>query len=448
MKDDKLTIFNYISYAGPAFALSIMAMSFFVYGPKYYSDEIGLNLKLIGAVVFFSRIWDAITDPLCGYLTDRTKSRFGRRMPWMMASLIPLVFLFILVFNPNLFHRDINISYLFTIVVILFFLLWTTFSIPFEALGAEITFDYNERNKLFGIRESFVVLGTIGAASLPLVIAKEGEILKTLPNLSFIYSAILVISFILCFLNIKEKPWRADKIPKGSPLKNVKEVWGNEAFRILLTSYSIGAFSGALPATLILYYVENVLSASQSQANLFLLEYFIVGLLFLPLWVYLAKKIGKKEAWILSMLVNTLSFIGVFFLGKGDLTAYGILVAFSAIGYGATLALPSSMQADVIDIDEHKYGTRKEGQFVGLWAIAKKSASAIGAGAALWILGVTGYVASGEQNEQTIFALKILYAAVPCIGNIIAIAIAWNYPITKDMHLKIRQEIESKALSL
>lgn len=443
MKHEKLTIFNCISYASPAFALSIMAMTFFVYGPKYYSDQVGLSLKIIGAVVFFSRIWDAITDPLCGYLSDRTKSRYGRRMPWMMVSLLPLALLFILVFNPSLFTLPVNDAVLFTLVTVAFFLLWTTFSIPYESLGAEISFDYNERNKLFSFREGFVVLGTVGAASFPLMFAEKDSILSTLPKLSIGYSIILVLSFFIFFLNTKEKTWNENKIPKGSPLQNIKEVWGNQAFRILLISYAVGAFSGALPATLILYYVEYVLGASESQANLFLLEYFVVALVFLPAWVFLAKKIGKKEAWIASMLVNTVAFIGVFFLGKGDTTAYGILVALSAIGYGATLALPSSMQADVIDLDEQTHGTRKEGQFVGLWAIAKKSASAIGAGAALWILGETGYQVSGVQNEQTVYALRILYAAVPCIGNIIAISIAWKYPITKEVHLEIREKIEA-----
>jgi GPH family glycoside/pentoside/hexuronide:cation symporter len=325
-----------------------------------------------------------------------------------------------------------------------FFLFWTTFSIPYEALGAELSFDYDERNKIFGIREAFVVLGTVLSALCPLLLASEGNVLQLFPKLSFAYAGLLVLSLLIAVSLTKEKTWRASQIPTGNVFGNVKEVLSNRAFRLLLASYAIGAFSGALPATLILYYVEYVLGASESAANMFLLEYFVVGLVFLPAWVKLAEKWGKKEAWVASMLVNTIAFIGVFFLGKGDTYWYGFLVALSAIGYGATLALPSSMQADVIDYDEHAHGTRKEGQFVGLWAIAKKCASAVGAGIALWILGNTGYAPGQEQSESTVFALRVLYAGVPCLGNLIAIAIAWRYPITKEMHSEIRNELESR----
>ena len=149
--------------------------------------------------------------------------------------------------------------------------------------------------------------------------------------------------------------------PSDPLLKSITQILSNSPFRILLIAYTVGAFGAMLPATLILYYVEYVLGSDQDAANLFLVLYFLVGFLCLPGWIWLSRRFGKKESWILAMLINTGAFTGVFFLGSGDLNLYGLLVALSAIGYGATLALPSSMQADVIDYDELTSGARKEG---------------------------------------------------------------------------------------
>jgi GPH family glycoside/pentoside/hexuronide:cation symporter len=132
---------------------------------------------------------------------------------------------------------------------------------------------------------------------------------------------------------------------------------------ILLAAYTISAIGSNLPATLILYYVQYVLGSG--QADLFLLLYFVTGVLLLPVWVRLAHRFGKKETWVASMAVNTGAFIGVFFLGPGDTLIYGVLVILSGVGFGATLALPSAIQADVIDYDELKTGRRREGQYIG-----------------------------------------------------------------------------------
>jgi GPH family glycoside/pentoside/hexuronide:cation symporter len=204
----------------------------------------------------------------------------------------------------------------------------------------------------------------------------------------------------------------------------------------------VAAFGSNLPATLILYYVQYVLRSA--NADLFLVLYFVTGILFLPGWIRLAKSIGKKYAWITSMAVNTGAFIGVFFLGPGDAWIYGILVFFSGVGFGATLAIPSAMQADVIDYDELLTKKRREGQYIGIWSIAKKLAAALGVGISLSLLGVSGYSPNVEQSEQVVFYLRVLYALVPSICNLIALAIALAYPISRTRHKAIRAAIQDR----
>jgi GPH family glycoside/pentoside/hexuronide:cation symporter len=216
----------------------------------------------------------------------------------------------------------------------------------------------------------------------------------------------------------------------------------NRPFIILLISYVVAAFGSNLPATLILYYVEYVLQSK--LADLFLLIYFVTGVLFLPGWIYMARRLEKKLTWLAAMAINTGAFTGVFFLGPGDAHLYGVLVFLSGIGFGATLAIPSAMQADVIDYDELLSGKRREGQYIGIWSITKKLAAALGVGLALSILGAVGYTPNVEQSEQVQFTLRILYALVPSLCNIVAFLIALAYPISRRVHQDILTAIAEK----
>jgi GPH family glycoside/pentoside/hexuronide:cation symporter len=144
------------------------------------------------------------------------------------------------------------------------------------------------------------------------------------------------------------------------------------------------------------------------------------------------------------MVVNTGAFFAVFFLGPGDANLYGVLVVLSGVGLGATIAIPSSMQADVIDYDELLSGERREGQYIGVWSIAKKLAAALGVGVALSVLGAAGYRPNVEQTEQVQFTLRVLYALVPCICNLVAIVVALAYPIDRKRHGHILGAVEAR----
>jgi GPH family glycoside/pentoside/hexuronide:cation symporter len=144
------------------------------------------------------------------------------------------------------------------------------------------------------------------------------------------------------------------------------------------------------------------------------------------------------------MAVNTGAFIGVFFLGPGDAPTYGVLVFISGIGFGATIAIPSAMQADVIDYDELVTGKRREGHYIGLWSISKKLAAALGVGAALSILGVAGYEPKTVQPDSVVWTLRTLYALIPSVCNVAALVIAFFYPISSTIHAEIRRSVAER----
>jgi GPH family glycoside/pentoside/hexuronide:cation symporter len=444
---ERVPVGKKVAYAAPAFALAIVGIPVYVYLPKFYTDVVGVNIAILGYLLLAVRLFDAVTDPAIGYLSDQTNTRFGRRRPYIAGGAIFLSLSMYFLFNPPHASPSFETAW-FGVTIFSLFLFWTVIVVPYESLGPEITFDYDERTTLLGMRDGALIAGTLVAASSPALVAwgfglsstHEGERAKFF-WIAVLYAPCLIALCWWCVVSIRERPQIIGR-KRPELWQGLRQVSQNRPFIILLVSYIVAAFGSNLPATLILYYVEYVLQSK--LADLFLLIYFVTGVLFLPGWVYMARRLEKKITWLAAMVINTGAFTGVFFLGPGDAHLYGILVFLSGIGFGATLAIPSAMQADVIDYDELLSGQRREGQYIGIWSITKKLAAALGVGLALAILGAVGYTPNVEQSAQVQFTLRVLYALVPSLCNIAAFVIALAYPISRKIHHDILAAIAEK----
>ncbi len=443
----KLQVRIKLAYAAPAFSLAVIGIPIYVYLPKFYTDVVGVNIGILGTLILLVRVFDAVTDPVIGYISDRTRTAFGRRRPYIAVFSVLLAICVYLLFNPLDGSRFFETVW-FGTWFFLIFLFWTLVTVPYESLGPELTFNYNERTTLFSLRDGALIAGTLVAASSPAIVTlvfglntdAEGEKDKFF-WISVFYAPLIILFAWCCVWVVKER--EPEPVPSSSNLvQNLKLTVKNRPFLVLLTSYTVAAFGSNLPATLILFYVEYVLQSN--LADLFLLLYFVTGIILLPAWVFLAKKFGKKHSWITAMIINTGAFIGVFFLGPGDEMLYGILVVLSGLGFGATIAIPSSMQADVIDYDELLSGERHEGQYVGIWSVSKKLAAALGVGMALSLLNFSGYQPNVEQSEEVKLVLRTLYALVPSICNLVAIVIAFQYQIDGTKHKAILKGIKDR----
>jgi GPH family glycoside/pentoside/hexuronide:cation symporter len=438
-----------LAYAAPAFALAFVGIPIYVYLPNFYTDVVGVDVVVLGAVILAARLFDAFTDPLTGYLSDRTRTRFGRRRPYIAIGAVPLAASVLFLLSPPDVD-PLTATIWFSSWLFLTFLFWTVIVVPYESLGPEITLDYDERTAVLGLRDGLLILGTLAAASSPALVSALIDLPEGAAGerqrffwIGAFYAPILVVLCWWCVAAIRERPLTSRR-DHGGALADLSPLFENRPFLILLASYMVSAFGSNLPATMLLYYVEYVLESG--SAELFLVEYLVTGVVFLPLWIALSARVGKRRAWIASMLVNTGAFIGVFFLGPGDVVAFGALVFLSGIGMGATLAIPSSMQADVIDYDALISGRRREGRYVGLWSIARKLVAALGVGLGLTILGSAGYVPNVPQTPAVLLTLRILYALVPSICNLVAICIALFYPIDRERQEAILAAIEARNL--
>lgn len=438
------------AYGLPAVSLAAVGTTFYVFLPKFYSDTVGVPLALLSVIVLASRLWDAVIDPVIGHLSDRTETRFGRRRPWIAAALVPLALSVLFVMMPPAFLGTTGASVWLAVGTFLLFLFWTCIVVPYEAWGAELTFDYGERNRLYASREGALLLGTLVAAILP-------ELLRHVSGhpsgatgsrrlfgvLAWAYVALLVPTVWICLRALSERALRSSQRPVPWRLSSLRTVLGNPPFRILLVSYTISALGAQLPATLILFYVETVLGSSWGGA--FLILYLSVGFAGIPLWIRLGDRFDKKTVWMGAMGLNSGAFALVLLLGHGAVGAYAVLVCLSAAGLGGTLVLPASMEADTIDWDEWRFGRRREGMFSGLWSVARKLAAALGASGGLFLLDVAGYRANQVQPESVHTALRLLYAGVPCLCNAAALLVASRYPLSRDRHKQIRQEIDERT---
>lgn len=438
-----------LAYAAPAFALAAVGIPIYVHLPKFYTDVIGVPVGVVGFLLMISRVFDGVIDPFAGWLSDRTHTRWGRRRPWIAGAALPLAVALYLLFTPPTGSPEVAAWWLgvglFTV-----FLLWTVVIVPYEALGAELSSDYDERTSLLALRDGALLLGTLVAAASPTIAGAlvggagaEAEAAK-FRLVAIAYAPLIVAACLWCARVVRERPRRAEAASEGRA--GLDAMLANRPFLILLGSYTLAALGSNLPGTLILFYVQYVLESR--HADLFMLLYLVTGIAFLPLWVRIAARSEKKTAWLWATGVNTAAFFGVWFLGAGDEVWYGVLVVLSGIGFGATVALPSSMQADVIDYDELLSGRRREGSYLGVWSVARKGAAAVGVGLGLGILEGAGYVPNAVQNDEVKHTLSALYALFPCACNAAGFALALAYPIGRGKHAEILAAIESRREGL
>ena len=436
-----------LAYGAPGLAFALVGIPVYVHLPKFYADTLGVDLAFVGAAILASRLWDAVTDPAVGYLSDRTRTRFGRRRPFLLAGSLPLAAGAAFLMWPPAWPPAM-LGWWFAAWLFVVFLAWTAVQIPHAALGAELTTDPHERTALFAVRDALWIVGTLVAAAAPSLVRlarghPAGDEREVFATLAWIYGVGLLALPWLCALLVAEPPSPPAATP--APVRATREAWDNRPFRVMLVAYGIGALGAALPGTLVLFYVEHVLQAP-ALAEAFLAAYFLVGVLCLPVWTRVARRIGRKRAWLVAMTLSVASFSGAFFLGPGDTWWFAAITIVSGAGFGAGLVLPAALVADTIDYDEWRAGHRREGLYYGLWSIVTKVSAALGAAAAFPILKWSGYVPNAAaQPESVMLALQTMYSLVPCVCYAAALLVAARFPLDDGRHAEIRRALDERA---
>lgn len=448
-----------LAYGLPSIAGAAMAIPIAIHMTKFYSDTVGLALGYIAIAQAIARAFDAVTDPLMGWISDHTRSRLGRRRPWMLIGAPLCALAFFALFTPPQGIGEAAGAVWFTACYVLYFLFHTVYVIPHYGLGPELTQDYHERSSLFAYRDGTSLLGTMLAAVIPglLVVALvKSRDLETADAERIAYSgfaavmgALLVLLYgWLCF-RVKENPEFSARAPNPF-VPGVRRVVRNRPFLVLLGVYAIASIPAAIPGIFMPFFTQYVLKIENWQGALtaFLGAYFLSGFLSIPFWLMLARRLGKKEAWILSSLLGIAASLTLFAIPSvltGSASFWPVLgVLFLAgAGFGAGMFLNPSMQGDVIDYDELYTGKRREAQYGALWAFATKFVVIPSASVPLAVLATVGYVPNVEQSPEVILTLRIIFGAVPATFSLMALGLAIFYPVTERVHHRIAQGIDA-----
>ncbi|WPZ36878.1 MFS transporter [Thalassobaculum sp. OXR-137] len=435
----RLSVARLIAYGLPGLPIGALGVPLFIFLPTFYSQEVGLPLATVGAILLVARLWDVVTDPVIGALSDRSRSRFGRRRPWMLAA-VPLLMLSVwMIFRPP---EDAGAWHLLGWSLLLY-LGWTMIQLPHGAWGAELSDDYDERSRIAGARESCVVIGTLLAAGTPVFLGIEGDVR---PGAALGALALALMVVLPLTVGTAAAAVRDHRTAAPNPLpwtESRRLLLRNKPFLRLILAYLINGLANGLPATLFLLFVEHVLVAPERQ-GLLLFVYFLCGILGVPLWLLVARRLGKHRTWCTAMILNAAIFAIVPLLGAGDADVFLVICIATGLCLGADLTLPSAIQADVVDVDTAQGGGRRTGLYFAFWGMATKMALALAVGIAFGLLDVAGFDAAGTNGDGALLALALLYAGLPVLLKAVAIGLMWRFPLDRDAQGHLRAEILRK----
>jgi len=412
-----------MAYGLTSIPLAMAALPIYVHVPKFYADAMGLNLMAIGGLLLAARIFDALQDPLLGYWSDCTRDKPVGRFVWVGIGAPLLAMSMLGLFNPPHIHADLAAWWLIAMLL----LVYTSFSmmqISYQAYGAEISMDPVERTRVTAFREGMGLAGVFLAAALPQILSEERGMREGYALYSFIFIP-LVLVLTMATIALTPKAVATSKPVSQSALQAMLKPLKNRLFNRLLIVFVFNGIAASIPATLLLFFIDDVLKAPQIAAWS-LVAYFAAGAAGMPLWVWLSARWGKARAWFIGMVVSIIAFVWAYTLGAGDTAAFLIICILSGLGLGADLALPPSILADVIDDDDKRGVGRNEGAYFGLWNLVTKMNLALAAGVALPALSMLGYQPSATNSPQSLLYLSAIYALLPCLLKAVA-AIALVY---------------------
>ena len=441
---EKLSLGMKLTYGAPSIAGAAMAIPVAIHVNPFYSDTVLVPLAWVALAAALARVLDAIIDPFVGWLSDHTQTRWGRRRPWIALATPIAALVFIALFTPPTWLSTSGAAVWFGTTLMLFFILNMLYGLPHAALGPELTLDYHERSSLFSWREGFALLGTLVAAVVPGILIKSlGDERRAFADMALAYGALMVALYWLLVLRVRERPDFVTR--KSNPLvPGVRRSLRNRPFSVLFACYVVASIPGAIPGLLMPYFNRYVLNPppieagdAQSWLSLFLAAYFLSGLLCLPLWLALAKRIGKLNTWLTSFVMGITGGLALFLLGPGDNVACLVVISWAGSSFGAGLFLPPAIQADVIDYDELHTGKRREAQYLALWGLVPKFIVIPSASLPLALLAWLGYQPNLPQSPEVLLAIRAVFALTPAAFSIAAFFIAWRFPIDEMVHRAI-----------
>ncbi len=431
------------AFGAVALPLATIGLPLTIYLAPFYSGEMGLSLAALGTAMMLARVLDIVVDPFIGSASDRWRSRFGRRKPWLVAGSLVLMLGMFLLFHPP--QRVSLVYFLFWLAVV--YAGFSLVQVPHRAWGAELSPYYDERTHISSIRQFFSTGGLIISTLVPAIVlgqagAKSADVLSSLSWMMLFVLPLVVV------LNLKFTPEpRVAAQGAATRALDFRAQWHavrrNGPLRCILLVLFVGFSAETFRQTLTVFFARDVIGVP--NLGLIYVYYFISAFVGVPCWRWVAKYTGKHQALAGGMVIAIATNLGLFFLSRGDVALFTTMFIIKGFCFGALDLLPAAMLADAADVDSAISRKARAGLLFAMAGVVTNLGQAVGQGASLNALGWLGYKAVGETSESALMSLRVLYALVPSAVLGISLLIVLRYGLSSARHDRLRLALQRRA---
>jgi GPH family glycoside/pentoside/hexuronide:cation symporter len=438
-----------VSYGCLEWTSAFFAGLYMVYFLIFLTNVVGIRPSVAGIVMSIAVLWDAVTDPTVGILSDRTRSRYGRRRPYILASAVPYGLLIWACFTvPPLKESGLTVYY--AVITLLLHTVFTLANVPYTALASEMTTDYDERTSLVTYRILLGNFGSLVAATLtPLLVdylEKFGMPTKAA------WSVVCAGYGFICIFPVLIT-WRGtrgwERYTEDTEALSFKDIFdalfGNRTFPFILAVFLFSISAQYWSGAITMYFLTDWMRLNPDQVSIYWLVIFVSMILWVPAITFVATRFGKRASFIffMSMWAVTMA-IGFMMIHPGEMVLLYALAILGSLGGVTSYQMNWAMIPDVVEVDEFKTGKRREGLYFGVCAFAMKAGAALSyfmMGLALdWI----GYVPTEVQSDSTLMGIRVMTGPAVAVLTVIAIVFACFMPMTGKRHRALVAAIEAK----
>lgn len=441
-EEERIATREILVYSAPVLGVFFANSLISFYFLKYATDVLLIVPAVAGTILLGGRIWDAVTDPLVGHWSDRTRSRLGRRRPWFLASAVPLGLSVIALWSPpeTLSARALTLWLAVAFLVYLTF--YTTFRVPHMALGAELTRGYHDRTRVFGVMQLVENGGILLAAGGLAFIENADAPREAAAALSRGIALLVIVLVLWTTWRLRERSEFQGRGRAGS-YRAFRDVFANPHARLLVGIFFLEqlGFSSLL---ILLPYLSDYIVLTPGLTSLYLMSAIVAMAASIPAWIHLSRRYGKRRVWLGSLVAKITVFAGLAIVGEGD----SALLAFGSMAFGvmagAGNVVGPSLKADVIDWDEAESGERKEGAYFAAWNFVQKAAGGVSG----WMIGVmltaTGFVANAAQSDAALLGIRLLASPWPVLLHALAFVLVWRFALDESAHRDARERAQRR----
>ena len=449
-KTGKLSAWTKLKFGIGDFGMSAITALLQFYMLFYYTDVVKIDPAIAGTAILVGKLtWDMINDVLFGYLEDRTRSRFGRRRPYLIFCAVPLMLSFwLLLALPE------GMSNLLAFLAIIgTFCLFDTFNTlivtAYYAMTAELTMDYDERTSVSTYRMIFNIVGYIFGAGVVTMLAKTiadasgVSVREAWSTVGLLFGALAAVTVLIPGLFVKNRPAVSAAATTMPPIRAITSTIKNKPFMKYLTISMIMSTAFTLVTTMLPYFLIYQMDMESSQMLVMVLMMGTLALFLIPC-AKVVGKLGKAKTYALGLMIACAALIAAFFLPNRENAAIYIISFVAGLGFSSQWVCPHSMMPDVIEYDELVTGERREGIYYGMSAMAGKVTGALGSAICGWGLKLSGYVEGGKQTSEALAGIRTLFALLPAVLLLVCVPLLIKYPITRESHAAVLRQLESR----